>query len=191
MGPTRCGRKFSVVAKTSEPEPKRRTVTIMQSAVSVSFFSPEFNEFLHAPIGEEPNEMPLSVLSGFARLNIDPWCEAAALSALPREDAVQRLALLIERLPGRRWTGDDCRAIAERLATLLPSRRQADEPIAQVARSYVGNSRCWSSATLIYVAAALLLLIAVTRSGVSPSGDHLGAPTIGSASPAQTTYPDR
>lgn len=164
---------------------------MMQSAVSVSFFKPEFSEFLHASIGEVPNEMPLSVLSGLARLNIDPWCEAAALSALPREAAAQRLALLIERLPGKRWSGDDCRAIAERLATLLPSRGQAEGSIAHVARSCARNGRRLSMAKLIFVTAALLLLIVVARGGLTPSGDHLGAPTTDSASPAQTAYPDR
>jgi hypothetical protein len=44
--------------------------------------------------------MPLSVLSALARLNLDPWHEAAELSDLPKDTAAQRLAALIALLPG-------------------------------------------------------------------------------------------
>jgi hypothetical protein len=37
---------------------------------------PEFDEFLRASIGEDRNGTGLSVLSAFARLNVDPWQEA-------------------------------------------------------------------------------------------------------------------
>ena len=79
----------------------------MTPAASVSFFRPEFDDFLHAPIGTDSNEMPLSVLSALARLNIHPWQEAADLSELPKDAATQRLASLIARLPTPRWTQAD------------------------------------------------------------------------------------
>ena len=44
--------------------------------------------------------MLLSVLSALARLDIDPWQEAANLARLPRETATERLATLIAKLPG-------------------------------------------------------------------------------------------
>ena len=44
----------------------------MTPATSVSFIRPEFGDFLYAPIGEDRNEMPLSVLSALARLGVDP-----------------------------------------------------------------------------------------------------------------------
>jgi len=34
----------------------------MTAAASVSFFRPEFDDFLYAPIGADRNEMPLTVL---------------------------------------------------------------------------------------------------------------------------------
>ena len=43
----------------------------------------EFNDFLFAPIGEDGNGMLVSVLSGLARLDVDPWQEAAKLAQLP------------------------------------------------------------------------------------------------------------
>ena len=63
----------------------------MTPAASTYFFRPELDDFLHASIGVERNEMPLSVLSALARLNLDPWKEAAELSELPSDCATQRL----------------------------------------------------------------------------------------------------
>jgi hypothetical protein len=63
-------------------------------ATSISFFRPEFDDFLYAPIGADGGEMPLSVLSALARLDLDPWQEAAELSELPKGTATQRLAAL-------------------------------------------------------------------------------------------------
>ena len=94
----------------------------MTPGASVSFFRPEFDDFLYAPIGSDKDEMPLSVLSALARLNIDPWEEAAELSELPKSPAVQRLASLIAQLQGGRWTLADSRTIAVRLIELLPHR---------------------------------------------------------------------
>ena len=42
----------------------------------------EFNEFLFAFVGEEKSGADLTVLSALARLGLDPWNEAARLSAL-------------------------------------------------------------------------------------------------------------
>ena len=51
----------------------------------------EFDRFLFAPIGEEKNGMLLSVLSALARLDLDPWREAAELARMPKHTAKQRL----------------------------------------------------------------------------------------------------
>jgi hypothetical protein len=82
----------------------------------------EFNEFLFAPIGEEANDMPLSVVSALTRLEMDPWREASRLSALPRSAAARRLAASIAKLPGGRWAATDAQKIAERLVELLPGK---------------------------------------------------------------------
>jgi hypothetical protein len=58
--------------------------------------------------------MTLSVLSALARLNVDPWAEAARLSALPKYMAAQRLASLFARLPRGQWAQADCAPIANR-----------------------------------------------------------------------------
>ena len=85
----------------------------------------EFNDFLFAPIGEEKNAMLLSVISALARLDIDPWQEAARLTQLPKGLATQRLTFMVEGLPGGQWASSDSRVIAARLVQLLPSRNNS------------------------------------------------------------------
>ena len=73
--------------------------------------------------------MPLSVLSALARLNLDPWQEAAELSELPKDTAADRLAMLIARLPGGPWAQADLEAIARRLISLLPRLSNSTVPL--------------------------------------------------------------
>ncbi len=86
----------------------------------------EFNDFLFAPIGEDKNGMLVSVLSGFARSDVDPWEEAAKLARLPGEAATSELAALIGALPDRAASYPDPRTIAKRLIALLPHRLGAN-----------------------------------------------------------------
>jgi hypothetical protein len=92
----------------------------MVRAAAIFGLGREFDDFLFAPIGEEPNGMSLSVVSALARSNVDPWQEAAKLARLPAKTATQRLAALIGALPGMRSAEIDPGAIAARLIALLP-----------------------------------------------------------------------
>jgi hypothetical protein len=154
-------------------------------ATSVSFFRPEFNDFLYAPIGADRNEMPVTVLSALARLNLDPWEEAAQLSELPTNTATQRLATLLGRLPGGRWV-QDSRAIADRLIELLPRRRSSTEPPPHQAHGLreVTNS----AVAILLICAALVVTALIFAANHQPSlqGDHADAPVARAASPAQT-----
>jgi hypothetical protein len=93
-----------------------------------SLLSSEFNAFLFAPIGEERNGMPLSVVSAFTRLELDPWQEAARLAALPAPLAAAALAPLIARLPDGRWGLTEAASIALHLVRLLPAHNAAPQP---------------------------------------------------------------
>lgn len=97
----------------------------MTPASSAIFFKPALGDFLYAPVGAEGNDMPLSVLSAFARLNLDPWQEASELSELSTDLARLRLISLIDRLPKARWTEANSGAIADRLIGFLPQRAPA------------------------------------------------------------------
>jgi hypothetical protein len=92
---------------------------------SFSALASEFDDFLFATIGEGRNDVPLSVLSALARLDIDPWQEAAALAQASRETATQRLASLIAALPDGPSAHPDP-GIAARLIALLPGQPSSE-----------------------------------------------------------------
>ncbi|MBL6614766.1 MAG: hypothetical protein ISP45_12190 [Reyranella sp.] len=99
----------------------------------LSIGHPEFDAFLSAPVGEDTDGVGLSVMSALARIGLDPWSEAARLSDLPRDAAVEALALSLGQLPPGSWTlAGDLRSLADvarRLADCLPrSHRPVDAP---------------------------------------------------------------
>jgi len=92
----------------------------MRRCASVSPLGSAFDNFLFAPLGEDDNGMPLSVLSALARLGLDPWQEAGSLARSPRAGAIQRLTTLIDALPDRPPTPLNPSTVATRLVELLP-----------------------------------------------------------------------
>lgn len=86
------------------------------------FLGAEFNEFLFAPIGADATGTSLTVVSALARLDLDPWAEAANLTRLPEAVATQKLADLIARFPEIPLARVDSSKIAARLTALLPGR---------------------------------------------------------------------
>jgi hypothetical protein len=92
----------------------------MKHSATVLSARSEFDAFLFALIGEEKNGMLLSVLSALARLDLDPWREAADLARMPEETAKRRLTYLIEALPNRSLSLPEPEMISTRLVALLP-----------------------------------------------------------------------
>lgn len=105
--------------------------------IEASGISSEFNAFLFAAIGEQENETPLSVLSALARLDVDPWQEAARLAQLPKDQAIQGLGSMIGGLPGGRWKASESSMIAARLVELLPSRTNSIGSVDGIGRHIV------------------------------------------------------
>ena len=103
--------------------------------------------------------MPLSVLSAFTRLGLDPWLEAARLSDLPKDFAVSTLSAIIARLPVGRWELSETRVIAVRLIQTLPQRARA-EPAKAVAVRRAGSPTGWLMAVIL--GAAVLLSMAAS-----------------------------
>ncbi|NYZ15107.1 hypothetical protein HL658_21400 [Azospirillum sp. RWY-5-1] len=128
-------------------------------------------EFLAAPVWEETNGGPLSVLSALARLDVDPWAEAARLAALPRDAAASALSAILRRLPGDTPDAADVGMIANRLVELLPSGGSAtttDDGEAGRVRSRIpaGNRlRVKGAARYWLILILLVLLIVSMRSG--------------------------
>jgi hypothetical protein len=139
-----------------------KTMSDMTHAMPIPVPGSEFNDFLFAPIGEDQNGMLVSVLSGLARSDVDPWQEAARLAQLPGESATRRLAALIGALPDRAVPFPDPRMIATRLIALLPRRSRFDfEPQQTLQRSLtVMNSRPWwiSIAAMAFVLGSQFLI---------------------------------
>lgn len=90
-----------------------------------SFAQAALGEFLFARIGDEKSGMTLSVVSAFARLDIDPWTEAARLAGLPRAAAAATLAGMIDRIYVGAAPVPGAASIAARLVKLLPDRATA------------------------------------------------------------------
>jgi hypothetical protein len=164
-------------------------VVIVTPATSICFFRPEFDDFLYAPVGADGGDMPLSVLSALARLDVDPWQEAAELSELPKGTATQRLATLLARLPGGRWTLADSRAIADRLIELLPSPGSSELPLAP--KTYSLREMTGSAIAKILFCAALGITALIIAANREPSSqDNLAdTPAYSTASPPQTSLP--
>lgn len=128
----------------------------------------EFNTFLYAGIGAEANGTVLSVLSAMARMNLDPWREAATLAGLPGRAAVKRLTTLIAALPGRSSTPDEQESTAERLVKLLP---QPGHPVpapqqrsrASLPPYLLGVTKMLSAKAAIYIVMGLIVLVLGTR----------------------------
>ena len=94
----------------------------MNDRALASIPSPECNDFLLAVIDEAPNGTQLTVLSALAQANVDPWEEAARLSAMSKVTAEKALVSVFDKVPGRNWSPSEEATIAARLVELLPPR---------------------------------------------------------------------
>ena len=96
--------------------------TNRRPAVSITS---QYDDFLFAPLWDEQGGMRLSVLSAFARMNVDPWEEAARLSDLTASEAERTLVSTLGTFPGNRQSSSDTQILAARLVALLPKARPA------------------------------------------------------------------
>lgn len=85
--------------------------------------SRDFDTFLRAPIARGGDGTFVSVLSGLARLDIDPWLEAAQLATLPIAAATARMSALMSALADGKSACMDSAIQAATLIALLPHRR--------------------------------------------------------------------
>jgi hypothetical protein len=132
---------------------------------SASALGSEYDAFLYAPIYRDEHEMTLSVVSVMARLDVDPWREAARLAGLPKEAATTRLASLLSRIPGGFPGHLDVGTIASRLIGLLPS----IVPKLPLAVPKLGVGAMSHPRTLLFVLLTMAILgiqyVAASRSG--------------------------
>ena len=99
---------------------QRRRVAIVPHRPSAYGLTARYNDFLFSPIGEQANGLQLSVLSALARMNVDPWEEAARLTTMSPGEAEWALVATLSKVPGRTWNLSDAEGIAKRLVQRLP-----------------------------------------------------------------------
>ncbi len=135
-------------------------VEVSQSR-STSTLRTDFDAFLFAVVDEVARDIPLRVVSVLARLDLDPWAEAAELTQMPKDTAVHRLTALLTNIQDGPPTETESQTIAARLVGLLPAS--------------VSPARGWSSpsaedgtpaganfALLIMISWFIMMIISVT-----------------------------
>jgi len=152
-------------------------------AASTPHLGSQFDDFLFAPIGEEENGMLLSVVSALARLDLDPWQEAAKLTDLPVETATRRLASLIAALPDAPPARPSPGTIATRLIALLP-RQTSSYTAPRETPTCAGAATNPRAAVTFAIVMALMMftqsIILASRLPAVQAGDA-GAPASSSA----------
>ena len=146
----------------------------------------EFNDFLFALVGEDRNGMPLSVVSVLARMELDPWVEAASLADLPAETAARKLAGWLDVLPDPTLKPASPDTRAARLIALLPRRRNPDSPPPLAGTGAVAAAKPRALTKAILVAIYMILSLGIQlffARREPPAGPEL-APT-----PAATIVP--
>lgn len=129
-----------------------------------------YDDFLFAWVWDEPRGMRLSVVSALARMNLDPWEEAARLAALPAPDAESALVSTLNLLPGHPQTSPETGVLAARLVALLPKARATTT--AKVAAITAGHEQ-QTSHWLVWlcIAIAMSLLSAHQHATTKSAGD--------------------
>ena len=160
----------------------------MTSAVSMFGHKSEFDPFLYASVGEERNGMSLSVLSALARLDMDPWQEAATLTKMSAQDATVRLASLLSSLPSAAATLLAPSTVL-RLIALLPQEPASDRRSRETSVSV--TARYWMVAFYFLMAFVLMFAEQFAEDRHTPASTE-GAPTAHSsqAGPSPKTGPD-
>ncbi len=153
----------------------------MTHAALSPLIGPEFDEFLGASLGEDRNGTRLSVLSAFARLNVDPWQEATSLALMPRDAAAARLTELIDALPGATADATPSRMIAD-LVALLPKGRTLDVRSSDSGLAMAGLRGSQFLIALSAFAVMMLIVCAISAilspglgngaNPLQPHGDH-------------------
>lgn len=169
-------------------------MAIMLRPAPVPIERSQLEDFLFAPVGYERNGMLLSVLSALARLDIDPWIEAASLAKMSTGAAIERMRLLIAALPEETSAHLDADVIAARLIALLGPRQLVSKPMpasrptpTKIAPGKPGvavNQRVVVFLIVMALSLGAQLLIRSVRMPAQADSVHASAPTTMSSSNA-------
>jgi hypothetical protein len=135
----------------------------------------EFDSFLTAAVGDDPDGMRLSVLSAFARTDLDPWAEAASLAKMPSEKATARLAAFIAGIPNRPGADVPAKTIAANLVALLPKADRIAPRTAPALDKIMAPASATSTFGLGFSAIALMIVLALIAMAEPKAGPHSAA----------------
>lgn len=132
--------------------------------------------------------MLVSVLSGLARSDVDPWLEAAKLAQMPGDTATKELAALIGALPDRAVSFPDPRTIAARLIALLPGAPGPQQVPLHSAWAAVNSRPWWFYVVLMCFVLGSQFLIASRQTPPKPDSVEVkaGAVTFPPAPPVNS-----
>lgn len=151
-----------------------------------------FNEFLYAAVGPDRNGMDLTVLSTFARRDLDPWKQAADLCALPPSAALEVMSAMLPVLPGACSPGE--RAIlARRLMALLPHRIAPPGPVGTLMAHFPNAQDEHSRGAILLMAIVLMLLsqwVFLRAIETAPAADATPAAVTANVTAAAAPAPD-
>ncbi len=135
--------------------------------------------------------MLLSVVSALARLDLDPWQEAANLTGLPVGTATERLASLIAALPDAPPARLSPGTIATRLIALLPRQTRSDVAPRETPTGAGAVTNPRATVTLVIFMAVMLVTQSIILASHQPTAhtDDTGAPASSSVA-VQAPPPD-
>jgi hypothetical protein len=139
----------------------------MSASTLLNLNNPDSKRFLYASVGEDRAGSTVSVLSALARLNLDPWAEAAELAALGRNAAGVRLSHLLTRCREVPRLGWEHQAVAHDLTCLLPDRNTRMKRSSNTTPKLFTMS--WG--TLVAILAVVYMLIQTIVPGASGSDE--------------------
>ena len=152
----------------------RNPVIEMTTSPSVSYLTPQFDDFLFARINEDSEATPLSVLSVLARLGVDPWEEAAKLARLERFSAAKRLVEFIAATPGAPSAYLSAKTVSDKLIDLLPSSAGAAiQPSQERGVRALTKSRLLGWPVVIAAILAILLIAISLRTTAQANVPHV------------------
>jgi hypothetical protein len=154
-----------------------------------------FDRFLYASVCEERNGMQLSVLSTLARMNLDPWEEAARLATMPKAIAEETLASTLDNVGALSRNSMEAKAAAARLVQLLPRRREEERStLTDAARGDVNYPVLW----LVWMSLAIAISLSSPRHqetaadpGSQASRSNAVAPLRSDSAPSNSAAPSR
>jgi len=118
----------------------------------------EFDRFLYASLGDDANGMPLTVLSALARVDVDPWEEAAKLTLLSQDAAVKQLVSLFGLLRNTSANLDPARFAVSLVALLPAPLARANSKFKSMSQS-VPEKSSGSASTLLSVLTYLMFML--------------------------------